>query len=257
MGTKKFTCERCNFCTAYKCALVKHLESKIPCPTTLRDISREDLKLKLKAPSDRSDEIDLLKRQLEKQQQQIEEQNKQIKELQNKFESLAIISNSNNNTVNSHNTTVNNTNHITVHNFGSENKSYLSKDFLTHCLRRKHSGLLDLVKAIHFDQSHPENHNIRIKNKKLCYIEKLVDKRWQLFDKNAALEELIHQGWEVFDEFQYDNENDLKQSIKPKLLSDVQAWLDKVEVKEKSTIDPLKRDVNLLILNNSYMLIAK
>jgi len=73
--------------------------------------------------------------------------------------------NTNTNT-NSHNEHSNNsTVHIQINNFGSENTSYLTPEFMQALMRNPSVGINDkipqIVQHIHFNPDHPENHNVR------------------------------------------------------------------------------------------------
>lgn len=255
-----FECERCGFTTAYKCALLRHLENKTPCETLNSNISRADHIKKLTekknsvyqcsycdkkfaAASSRSRHEKGCKNTTENLIKRIQDLEMALQQQQQ-----ATI---NNGTIN--NGCIN----ITVNNYGNENKSYLTKEFLTKCLRKKNQGMLDLIRALHFHPDHQENHNIKATNIKLPYIQKLVNGRWEYFDKNEVADELIKDGFEILDEHQCDNEEDLKQQMSKHLYQEIEKWIDSVRDKEKDTFQPLLRDVYLVVLNNSYMIVSK
>ena len=74
-------------------------------------------------------------------------------------------------------------NNIVINNFGSENTEYLSNDKLKEILCNGGSYMDDAisgyVKAIHFDEEYPENHNIAITNKKVVHGYKYVNGKWE------------------------------------------------------------------------------
>ena len=78
----------------------------------------------------------------------------------------------NNNTTNITNNTINNNQkkiihqHIQINAFGNENCDYLldENQRLKNMLVQKHAFMLNLIEAVHFDQEHPENHNIMMTN---------------------------------------------------------------------------------------------
>jgi hypothetical protein len=54
------------------------------------------------------------------------------------------------------------------------------------------SGMVDLLKKIHFDDEHPENQNIRLKSLKRELMEIVKDdQKWHLMDKTEALNKLM------------------------------------------------------------------
>ena len=261
---KVFTCQRCNFQTAYKCSLITHLKSKTPCPETNSSASREACiaKLNEKALNEKTfecvychdkfnDNANRHKHQkiCKKKTDSLEEK---IKKLEKKLDEVLV------RTSNGNNILVNNGNiNIQVNGFGSENKSYLSKDFLTKCLRKQNKGMIELIRALHFHPEHHENYNLKVTNKKLPYVEKFVDARWQYCDRAEVIDDLINEGFTILDEHHYDNEEDLKKLMSKRIYDDLDNWLSSIRDKEKDTITPLRRDMYLVILNNSYMVLTK
>lgn len=74
--------------------------------------------------------------------------------------------NNTNTNTNSHNEHSNNsTVHIQINNFGSENTSYMTPEFMQALMRNTSVGINDvipqIVQHIHFNPDHPENHNVR------------------------------------------------------------------------------------------------
>jgi hypothetical protein len=107
----------------------------------------------------------------------------------------------NNTTIN--NNTQNNTNNINiniqVNNFGQENTSYLTPEFLTFCLSNPKKGISSLIESIHYNKEFPENHNLRCKSLKKNTFEKFVDTQWTLCDASNTLDELIKKGYRILE----------------------------------------------------------
>jgi hypothetical protein len=110
---------------------------------------------------------------VEHQQKEMETQKKQIEELKAK-PSINNQTNTNN-TNNSHNKQINNNNkqinNITINAFGKEDISYLIdspdyKKFMIECLKEREQGIMKLMDQMYYNDSHPENHNIKKTNKK-------------------------------------------------------------------------------------------
>ena len=79
--------------------------------------------------------------------------------------------NNHKNTTTNNNITINNTkqiihNHISINPFGKENCDYLLDENrrLKHIIENRAAFMQQLIEAIHFDQEHPENHNILMTN---------------------------------------------------------------------------------------------
>jgi len=94
--------------------------------------------------------------------------------------------------IHNHNHTINNitnnvmnitNNNIVINNFGSENTEYLTNDKIKEILCKGGSCMDDAisgyVKAVHFDEDYPENHNIAITNKKVVHGYKYVNGKWE------------------------------------------------------------------------------
>jgi len=100
----------------------------------------------------------------------VESLRNEIRHLQTKLDSLSSNLNITNNNNNCNNNTINV--HVSVctpHNFGSENIQHLvgDIDFMRQTLKSVHSnGIVDLMSKIHFDDTFPQNQNIKLKSTK-------------------------------------------------------------------------------------------
>lgn len=99
-------------------------------------------------------------------------------------------------------------NNIIVNNFGSENTDYLSFNLFKSLLTYPRSCIPKLIKQIHFNPKHPENHNIRIKNKKLKFAEIRENNEWKIQLKKTVLDDLVDFGFITFEEFKENNNLD-------------------------------------------------
>lgn len=63
-------------------------------------------------------------------------------------------------------------------NFGEEDVSYISKEYLTQIAHCFSTGLAELMRNVHFHPEHPENHNVRLACKRDKIIEKVKDGKW-------------------------------------------------------------------------------
>jgi hypothetical protein len=84
-----------------------------------------------------------------------------------------------------------------VNNFGEEDLSHLSDDFLSYCLMNPKKGMTNLIQNIHYNKDLPENHNLRFKSDKKNLFEKFVDSEWRLCDASNTLDELIKKGYRI------------------------------------------------------------
>lgn len=88
---------------------------------------------------------------------------------------------------------------ININNYGYENLNYLTNDYMTHLLKIPYGAVPQLVKFIHFHPRHPENHNIKIPNKKQRYA--LVQKNgaWEYRNKHEMIETIVDNSFNILD----------------------------------------------------------
>jgi hypothetical protein len=99
------------------------------------------------------------------------------------------------------NTTNNNSNNtiIVVNNYGKENTDYLTADKIAKLLNRPYDSIQDLIKMLHFNADHPENHNIKITNKKEPFALVWNDPIWELRKKKAVIKDIVDKGYMMID----------------------------------------------------------
>jgi len=94
----------------------------------------------------------------------------------------------------------NNTNNIiVVNNYGKENTDYLTIDKIKKLLNRPYDSVQELIKMLHYDPEHPENHNIKITNKKEPYALVWNDPIWELRKKKSVVKDLVDKGFMMID----------------------------------------------------------
>jgi len=98
-------------------------------------------------------------------------------------------------------TTINNTQNIIINNHGKENLSYIKPQHYMEFMKVAYVGVPRLLQNIHFHPNHPENHNIKITNKKLPYISIFQNNQWRLKDKRKTIENLIDNGFHMIDDY--------------------------------------------------------
>ena len=104
--------------------------------------------------------------------------------------------NNNTNTTNNNNNT---NNIIVVNNYGKENTDYLTVETLSKLLNRPFDSIQDIIKMLHFNVEHPENHNVKITNKKEQYAMVWVNKIWEVRKKKALIKDMVDKGYMMID----------------------------------------------------------
>ena len=131
---------------------------------------------------------DLKIRPLEKEKKKLE---KQIIKMMDKVGTI-------NNTT--HNNTNNNTqNIIVVNNYGKENTEYLTVDKIKALLDRPFDSVQELIKMLHFNSDHPENHNVKITNKKEPYALVWNEPIWEVRKKKSVVKDIVDKGYLMID----------------------------------------------------------
>ena len=97
------------------------------------------------------------------------------------------------------NTTNNTQNIIVVNNYGKENTDYLTIEKIKKLLHRPYDSVQELIKMLHFDVNHPENHNVKITNKKEPYALVWNDPIWELRKKKTVVKDLVDKGYMMID----------------------------------------------------------
>ena len=196
---------------------------------------------KIKKQVENENDKDKKIEELIKNQEQMKEQMKEM------VEKLLINSGNttNNNNHNSHNT-INNTIHI--NNYGNENTDYLKSDYLNNLLQGAFTAIPKLIENIHFNPQHPENHNIKITNKKEPYVKIRKNDKWELQDKKETLETLVDDKYYILEDHYADIED------KDNLSNHTKEVMKKFRDKYNEDIElqkDLQKKSEIVIINNS------
>jgi len=94
----------------------------------------------------------------------------------------------------------NNTNNIiVVNNYGKENTDYMTVEKIKKLLNRPYDSVQELIKMLHFNSDHPENHNVKITNKKEPFALVWNDPIWELRKKKTVVKDLVDKGYMMID----------------------------------------------------------
>jgi hypothetical protein len=273
MAIDMFVCKRCHYQTSFKNAFVRHLQRKQVCPPTHSD---DDVPTLLEAIAFK------FRRGQHDAKHKCSQCNKcfttksnlnahtkickggmttseallaaKVSELERK---VLVLEDRTHGSVSTHIDNV--TNNIQIINYnklGNESLDHLNDQFLTHCILNTGAGLKDLLNEIHFHPDHPENNNIRVKSKKHNLLERVEDDgMWVQCDKNNTLDEMIRSGYRIlFAHFL--NNKDTDDDLKTREES-LCAWFTDLCCKSGNEYYRLRRDLYVLILNNTVYLLGK
>ena len=135
---------------------------------------------------------------------------------------------------------------INVNAFGNENVDYIDDKAILACIGRVYKSIPSLLEKIHFDPKHPENHNIKITNKKLQYASVMGDnQKWKTVDRKEAIEKMVINGYNMLDEKYTDN----KEKLPSTKQQNFEGFQSKFESEDKDLMKQIKTDVDMMILN--------
>jgi len=181
--------------------------------------------------------------QIKKEQEEKEELRKQIEELLLKNSTVNTMQ-----TIETQNNTQNNNITININAFGEENTDYIDGKTILACLDRVYKSVPAIVEMIHFDPEHPENHNIKITNKKLPYASVMDNNsNWKTVNRKDAIESMMFNGYNLLEEKYPEN----KKYMSERKRTHFEGFQNKFESEDKELLKQVKSDVELAVINNS------
>mgnify|MGYP003685201953 CR=1 FL=1 len=141
------------------------------------------------------------------------------------------------------NTTNNNTNNIiVVNNYGKENTDYLTAEKISQLLNRPYDSIQDLIKMLHFNVEHPENHNVKITNKKEPFALVWNDSIWELRKKKTVVKDMVDKGYMMIDTTHEDIDKPNKKYLK---------FQDSFEDDASNIKDLIEDETEIIIINET------
>jgi hypothetical protein len=141
---------------------------------------------------------------------------------------------------------INNNITININAFGNENTDYIDDKAILACISKVYKSIPYLLEKIHFDPKHPENHNIKITNKKLPYASVMGDnKKWKTVDRKDAIETMVLNGYNMLDEKYAEN----KEKIPSSKQQNFEGFQSKFESADRDLMKQIKTEVDMMVLN--------
>jgi hypothetical protein len=137
-----------------------------------------------------------------------------------------------------------------LRNFGDENVSYLSHDFLVRCVKSGELGIYDIIAEIFFNANHIENHNFRLVSLKHTVVEVYRNENWIPGGMREVCDAMINRASQLMRSVEYKDvemymeQNDY-QSIIIKI-ADMQGYTWRIirdRVKARILYQKIKRDI--------------
>ena len=182
-----------------------------------------------------------LKNMLEVMNEKYEIEKKELKDqinlLLNKVGNISV-----NNTTN--NTTINNT--IVLNNYGHEDLSHISTALKNKLLKIPYGMIPKIIEHIHFNEEKPENKNIILSNSRDNKIKVFSGNKWVFKDKNETIDDLVDGKYFIMDNHYQIYQNKLTSTQ----IENYCKFKNLIDNKDKELIENLKKDCELLLLNN-------
>jgi hypothetical protein len=241
--TKYYVCPRCGYKTNNITNIKSHLNRKRVCKPKLKNINLDDQILYIlegvKVPKEfehRSYKNKILKEENER----LREENERLKN-----KPTTVINNVNN--VNNDNRVVNV--NITLPHRDSNYEFLTDKDYI-HCINRMIMSVPNLIRRIHFNPAHPENHNICIKNLRNKLVMEYDGKQWNICGEDKAIDKLITDHEYILEEWLENGEDKY-----PKQMDKFEKYLKLKE--DDKVVNDIKEEIKHLLYNNRNMIATK
>ena len=135
---------------------------------------------------------------------------------------------------------------ININSFGNENTDYIDNKSFLACISKVYKSIPTLLEKIHFDPKHPENHNIKITNKKLPYASVMGNnQKWKTVDRKDAIETMVLNGYNMLDEKYAEN----KEKMPASKQQNFEGFQSKFESEDKDMMKQIKTEVDMMVLN--------
>lgn len=159
--------------------------------------------------------------------------------------------NNNNKIINNNSKTINNNIDIKILQFGKEDTSYITTRDYKQLLNKGFQSVQELVKKIHFDKDHPQNHNIYISNLRTNDILIFNGTDWEVGDCKETIEDLYKTKKEILDE-KYE---ELKEQLSDQMKNKFERFRNYIE-DDKIRKDECK-ETKRLVYNNRKIVLKK
>jgi hypothetical protein len=155
------------------------------------------------------------------------------------------------------NNNINNFNNIIINNFCSENLSYIEPTLIRDCL--KDMSFVPLFEQIYFHPLHPENHVLRLKNKREKLLEYFNDGHWKVENRDSVLNDAIYfNGTRLLVDYYKNNTEIVYDELKEIYDSyracrenqSIDKWTKKIENMDKDLYQNIRKNLMFLLLSD-------
>jgi hypothetical protein len=105
---------------------------------------------------------------------------------------------------------VNNNNIIIINNFGEENIDYLLQDneFINKCIESPINSIQRYLDAVHFNQAHPENKNIKLTNLQSPFMDCFKNGNWNKVEQKLLIPNIVHKSVSIINKMIDENSDE-------------------------------------------------
>ncbi len=145
--------------------------------------------------------------------------------------------------------TINNDNlNIQINAFGCENIEHITDAFKVKCLKQIYKSIPEMVIKIHFNTKYPENHNVKISNKKLPHASIMTaDNAWKTVDKKNAITSMVDKSFNMLDDTYEEHKGELTETKRKYY----EKYQEKYMNNDKKLHKQLENDVECLVLDGT------
>lgn len=265
---KKYKCKRCGYETNYISHYKTHLTKKKPCKAIYADIDRGSILAQLKTPEGKNacktlvvvpttmtkeeaegiEDKETFILQMHEDNVKLKHENAALKnanaELTSKLQALqaaggaTCVTNNNTNNIN--------ITHIHINNFGHENMEYITDDFLLSTMKTAYDSVPTLLKHIHFNPAHPENHNVRMPNKRDKYMQVRRKGQWIHENRRVVIDHLMDNGHCYI--ISRDNDKIVERLPEDERKS-FDRYINKMNSKNNDAMSEVRKNIEIMLLN--------
>ena len=234
-----YTCPRCLYIAEQKIDITRHFRRKNQCKLSANGIDIKPLDYESLITGDPSSVLKLMRKTFK-----LEEE---IKKLKAQIQSITITGDHNN---------INNINNININNpkivinvtsWKDSHYEYLSNEDYKLCINRMIMSVPELIKRIHFNPKHPENHNIYISNLRNNLAMTYDGNQWNIYNQERLINDLIKNNEMILEEWVECGEDKY-----PKAMKKFKMYLEKKT--EDGVEDQIKEEIKFMLYNNRNMI---
>jgi hypothetical protein len=139
-------------------------------------------------------------------------------------------------------------NQINLNNFGHEDISHLTDNFMHRLLSIPYVGVQKLIEKVHFNKKKPENKNIALTNKKEKMIKIFKNNKWKYKNREEIMDEIININYTRMDDFYSEKGRDkLKNNHNNKYIE----FQEKFEDQDKDLHEKIKNECEMILLSDN------